>query len=124
MGVEKESAQRRLLDWEPEALGELQRKEGGPSGGSQDGACADLTKEHVFIVTSAPFSSEKGVSTNKTQILCVRERSSQIPMSSQYGSVFQEMNTYPLSWPPQGKQCLSPRGEVEGQLAGPLLMQI
>lgn len=114
MGVEKESTQRRLLDWEPGALGELQHKEGGPYGGSQDGACADLTKEHVFIIMSTPFASEKGVSTNKTQILCVRERSSQIPMSSQSGPVFQEMNTYPLSWPPQGMQCLSPRGEVAG----------
>lgn len=92
MGGEKELAQRRLLDWEPGALGEPQHKEGGPSRGSRDGARAHLTKEQVFIVMSAPFASEKGVSTNKTQILCVRESSSQIPMSSHSGPTFQEMN--------------------------------
>lgn len=124
MGGEKESAQRRLLDWEPGAPGEPQHKEGGPSRGSRDGARAHLTKEQVFIVMSAPFASEKGVSTNKTQILCVRESSSQIPMSSHSGPTFQEMNTYLLFWPPHRKPYLSPRGEVAGQLAGTFPMQI
>ena len=55
VGVEKESTQRRLLDWEPGALGV-----GAPQGGSEDGAGADSTKERVLC------SAEEGVSTNKT----------------------------------------------------------
>lgn len=54
--MEKELTQRRLLDWEPGALG----VGGGPEGGSEDGACADSTKERVLC------SAEEGVSTNKT----------------------------------------------------------
>lgn len=67
--MEKESTQRRLLDWEPGALGELQPKEGSPSGGSEDTACTDSTKGCVSIVAPAPFTSDKSVSTNKTSDL-------------------------------------------------------
>jgi len=56
VGVEKELTQRRLLDWEPGALGVGR----APQGGSEDGACADLTKERVLC------SAEEGVSMNKT----------------------------------------------------------
>lgn len=88
--------QRRLLEWEPGALGEPQHAQGSPSRGSQDGACADLTKELVFIVVSASLASEKGMSTNKILILWAGESSSQTPMSSQVWPSCSDMDTQQL----------------------------
>lgn len=75
-GVEvvKEPTQRRLPDWEPGALGELQQREDRPSGGSKDGVPSDLTKGRVFIRADAPFIAEKGVSTNKTSELVCQKK--------------------------------------------------
>lgn len=72
--MEKEPTQRRLLDWEPGARGELQQREDGPSGGSKDGARADVTRGHVFRRADVPFISGKGVSTNKTSDLVCQEK--------------------------------------------------
>lgn len=44
----------------------------------------------------APLASEKGVSTNETPILCIRESSSQTPMSSQVWPSCSEMDTAAL----------------------------
>lgn len=77
--MEKEPTQRRLLDWEPGARGELQQREDGPSGGSKDRARADVTKGHVFRRADVPFISGKGVSTTRLQILCVRKSISLTP---------------------------------------------
>lgn len=77
----KEPTQRRLLDWEPGARGELQQREDGPSGGSKDRARADVTKGHVFRRADVPFISGKGVSTTRLQILCVRKSISLTPLS-------------------------------------------
>lgn len=96
--VEKEPTQRRLLDWEPGALGELQKREDSSSAGSENGAGAGLTKGHVFRGADVPFISEKGVSTNKTSDLVCPEK--RCPDSPELMLLAQPLGKWTLSRSP------------------------
>lgn len=115
----KESSHSWSVDWEPGALQGLQHMEGSPSGGSEDGAHADLTGGPIFM---AGLHFWEGCEHEQDLRSCVLDKA--FPDSHELPSLAQSFRKWTLSRPLQWKHCLSAWGKVAGLLEAKLSLPL